>query len=545
MKYTNILKLLLCGVMSVILGSCGDDKTDTPTTPFTFVSSDPANGATDVDYTLKTIKVTYSDKIRSFTSGAFKIEGGNAKLGNSVLAGTAINISVSGIKAGETYTLTIPADNVKNESGTAAEAVSITFTTAKKPDTSSIGHGTVAGMELGCKEIWQEIRVGMNLGNTLEAYGAWDANCTDEVQETLWGNPMTTKAMIDAIKNAGFNALRLPTRWYNHSEEGVELKVARASSTITIKDNWLKRVKEVVDYCIENDMYVILNSHHDNWYDRINYAEFKEEVVYEKFESMWKQIASYFAEYDQHLIFAGMNEVIYLESDGTYDKKDGEFEKGDLKYRENWGEPTAKMNEYMNKMNQIFVDAVRSTGGNNEVRNLVVQSWACDPDKGIKGLVVPKDKVEGRLSVEFHYYQPWDYASTGTTKYTWGSSSEQNDVDKKFDALKNKWYDNGIGVVMGEYGACYKFKGTQPTEQELSDRKLFHEVVLRKAKEHGFAGFYWDNGGNCLDANGNLKCSGGNNGEVFALFDRHNNMKVVDQAALDGIMAGAETEYIQ
>ncbi|MDO4462190.1 MAG: cellulase family glycosylhydrolase [Bacteroidia bacterium] len=543
MKYTNILKSLLCGVVALSVWSCGDDKEETPIAPITFVSSDPANGAKDVDYNINAIKVTYSEKIHSYSGGTIKIEGGKAKLGNITLAGNSLNIPVSGLESKTTYTLTIPENNIKSDKGQAAEAVTISFTTKEKPNTSGIGHSDVAGMELGCKEIWQEVKVGLNLGNTLESYGAWDSNCTEENQETLWGNPKTTKEMVDAIKAAGFNAMRIPVRWYNHSEEGISLKAARAATTITIKERWLARVKEIVDYCIANDMYVILNTHHDNWYDRINYSGFDEAVVYAKFESLWKQIASYFAEYDQHLIFAGMNEVIFLENDGVYASKDGEFEKGDLKYKENWGEPTKKMYDYLNKMNQVFVDAVRSTGGKNEIRNLVVQSWACDMDKGITGLVIPQDKVEGRLSVEFHYYQPWDFASTGNTRYTWGNADDLKYVDNKFDAVKAKWFDKGYGVVMGEYGACYKYPETGITEEILSSRKLFHEIVLKKAKEHGFPGFYWDNGGKCLDADGNLKSSGGNNGEIFALFDRYNNMKVVDKAALEGIMAGAETAY--
>ncbi|MCQ2216349.1 MAG: cellulase family glycosylhydrolase [Bacteroidales bacterium] len=533
MKYTNILKMLLCGVMALSLFSCGDDKTDEPAGAFSFVSSNPADGATDVDFTLNSITITYSSSVYNFSRASFSITGGKAKLGNIKLGGTSLNIDVSGIEDGTTYTLNIPAGNVKNEKGVAADAVSITFTTAKRPDTSGVGHGTVPGMELGCKEIWHQVKVGFNLGNTLEACGDWNG-CTEEGQETYWGNPMTTKAMVDAIKAAGFNAMRIPTRWYNHSEEALSIKEARTAKDITIKDRWLKRVKEVVDYCIDNDMYVILNSHHDQWYDRIDYDEFDEEVVYHKFEQMWTQIASFFAEYDQHLIFSGTNEVI------SYSGKDK-----DGNYIENWSTVTSKQSDYLNKLNQIFVDAVRSTGGNNAVRNLIVQPWACDMDKGIASLVVPEDKVEGRLSVEFHYYQPWDYASTGNSRYTWGSSSDQSEVDTKFDKLKKKWYDAGYGVVMGEYGACYKFKGSAPTEKELEDRRLFHEIVLKKAKEHGFPGFYWDNGGNCLDANGKLKCSGGNNGEVFALFDRHHNMKIVDNAALEGIMAGAATEYIK
>lgn len=387
------------------------------------------------------------------------------------------------------------------------------------------------GMDLNCQEIWQKVRVGFNLGNTLEACGDW-SGCTEELQETYWGNPMTTKEMIDAIKNAGFNAVRLPVRWYNHSEECLSIVDARKASTITIKQRWLERVKEVVDYCIDNNMYVIINSHHEQWYDRINYDGFDKEVVYSKFEDMWKQIATYFADYDQHLIFAGMNEVI------SYSGKD---ESGN--YIENWSSVTNDQIAYHNKLNQLFVDAVRSTGGKNTVRNLVIQSWACDIDKCLYNLKAPKDETKNRLSIEFHYYQPWDYASSGNARYDWGSNSDQAEVDAKFDKIISKWYDAGYGVVMGEFGACYKFKGSEPTEKELSDRELFHKVVLQKAKEHNIAGFYWDNGGNCLDENGNLKCGGGDNGEIFALFNRYDNMKIVDRAAYNGLMAGAKTGY--
>ena len=366
------------------------------------------------------------------------------------------------------------------------------------------------GMQSNASRIMQNIKIGWNLGNTLESDGGdWYQGPNVEM-ETTWGNPMTTEEMIKGVKKAGFNAIRIPVRWYNH-----------ADADMNVSAEWIARVKEVVDFGINNEMYVVLNSHHDNWYDRMVPGQFNETEVGKKFASLWTQIATTFKEYDEHLLFAGTNEVITKEN-GV----------------ENWGTPTAANQAIQSKLNQVFVDAVRATGGNNAWRVLVVQTYAANPEYGIAGFVKPEDKVENRLMLEFHYYQPWNYCSENAEdkRYYWGSafssfkpfaSSGEGDVTAMFDRLQTKFVDTGLPVLMGEFGVvCHHEASDLPKADE--SRAYYLEYVVKEAKNHGFAGFFWDNNAWKTE------------GENFGLFDRNNGMKPYVQSAVDGILRGAE-----
>lgn len=372
-----------------------------------------------------------------------------------------------------------------------------------------------AGMQSNAAKIMKEINAGWNLGNTMESDGA---------DETSWGNPMTTKPMIDALKAKGFNAIRIPVRWYSRADEDMNINAA-----------WMARVKEVVDYAYGQGMYVILNSHHDNWYDRIvpgTLGETKEDIL-NKFNHMWTQIANAFKDYDEHLLFAGTNEVIYI-SQG----------------KEVWTEPTnEELYVYMNDLNQAFVNAVRTTAGNNAWRTLIVQPWSANPEFALKHFVKPTDTVENRLMLEFHFYQPWNFCqqsgddSKGENKYYWGSPYEnlsyatntEKDIIKLFDDLKYNFVDKGIPVIMGEYGAVKHLKnsanqtlGINYTKSEES-RAYYLEFLVKQAKNHGFAAFFWDN--NCIDTTG----------ENFGLLDRNNGMAAYSEVALQSIMKGVQS----
>lgn len=365
------------------------------------------------------------------------------------------------------------------------------------------------GMQSNACAIMQSIYAGWCLGNTLESDGGdWYTGPNVEM-ETTWGNPMTTEAMIKGFKAAGFNAVRIPVRWYNH-----------ADANMNVSAEWMARVKAVVDYAINNGMYVMLNSHHDKWYDRMVPGQFVEVEVDSKLNSLWTQIATTFKDYDEHLLFAGTNEVITVEN-GT----------------ENWGTPNAANLAIQNKFNQVFVDAVRATGGNNSWRVLVVQSYAADPQNGINGFVKPTDTVNDRLMLEVHYYQPWNYCSENSSdnRYYWGAefssyspfcNSGESDVTTMFDNLQATFVDKGLPVVMGEYGAVRHAKASNLSKADES-RAYYLEYVVREAKNHGFATFVWDN--NVYNAEG----------ECFGFLNRNNGMKPFVQSAIDGIMKGA------
>ena len=347
----------------------------------------------------------------------------------------------------------------------------------------------------------KNIVVGWNLGNSLEAEGT----------ETSWGNPATTADMIKAIKVEGFNAIRIPVRWGQHCDV----------STMTIDEKWLSRVKEIVDWCLAEDMYVIINTHHDLWLEHYPINAKKAELN-EKLGKLWTNIATAFADYDGRLAFAGLNEV---NAEG------------------NWGlTPTQENYDVTNSFNQTFVDAVRATGGNNVQRNLIVQSYRCNPTMGLTNLVVPTDPTPNRLSVEFHYYDPYSYCSGAAGSYNyWGIAfsdkgtvtpdGNEKSLANFFLTIREKWWEQGLGVVIGEYGCSCHYTTADKATQE-ANMQYYMKCLVSEARKNGFAAFVWDNN------------AYGNGSEKFGIFDRKNGMKVRTPFFLDGIKEGSSTQYV-
>ena len=347
----------------------------------------------------------------------------------------------------------------------------------------------------------KNVVMGWNLGNSLEAEGT----------ETSWGNPATTADMIKSIKGEGFNAVRIPVRWGQHCD----------MSTMTIDEKWLSRVKEIVDWCLAEDMYVIINTHHDLWLEHYP-TNAKKAELNEKLGKLWTNIATAFADYDGRLAFAGLNEV---NAEG------------------NWGlTPTQENYDVTNSFNQTFVDAVRATGGNNAQRNLIVQSYRCNPTMGLTNLVVPTDPTPNRLSVEFHYYDPYSYCSGAAGSYNyWGIAfsdkgtvtpdGNEKSLANFFLTIREKWWEQGLGVVIGEYGCSCHYTTADKATQE-ANMQYYMKCLVSEARKNGFAAFVWDNN------------AYGNGSEKFGIFDRKNNMKVRTPFFLDGIKEGSKTEFV-
>ena len=303
---------------------------------------------------------------------------------------------------------------------------------------------------MSAAEIVKDMKIGWNLGNTLDCY-----NVTWEVSdfETAWGNPRTTKAMIDTVKKEGFNAVRIPVSWNEHMN-GNKIDV-----------DWLNRVNEVVDYVIDNDMYAIINVHHDD-YTWLNPSKADEAAVKAKLVSIWEQLSDRFKDYDQHLLFEGMNEPRII---GGQDE---------------WTGGTAEEREVINHLFQAFVDTVRKSGGNNSSRALIITSHAASIEAdAVNDIVVPDDD---RIIVSIHYYSPWDFAGGENGKSDWGSDSEKKELDKGFDFLKSKFIDKGVPVIIGEFGATNK--------NNDSVRASYMEYYVKSAKSRGITCFIWDNG---------------------------------------------------
>ena len=353
------------------------------------------------------------------------------------------------------------------------------------------------GMVKNAQEWTRDVVMGWNLGNSLE--------CPNN--ETEWGNPKTTKAMIHAVREAGFNAIRIPVRWINHVTD---------QTTMNIQPAWIARVQEVVDWCLEEDMYVIINTHHEEWLDRNPYYS-KQQENNRKLAALWTNIATHFRDYGEKLIFAGTNETTV-----------------------NWAAPNTEQQTVQNSYNQTFVDAVRATGGKNYYRNIIVQTFACSPYHGLSGFTIPEDKVEGRLSVEFHYYDPYEYCGN-CTYYYWGDaykdkgnvpSSNEKTITNLFDRIRNTWGSKGLGIVIGEYGVANHYtEDDKLTQQE--NMQYYLKCLVGDARAHGFAAFAWDN-------------NAFNNGpENFGIFNRWQNMTVGNTFFLKGITEGAGAEYVE
>jgi len=386
-------------------------------------------------------------------------------------------------------------------------AASITVTQPSKPEEQP-ETGAPTGMESTATELVSKIKVGWNLGNTLES-GIWEGWSGDDLDiETKWGNPKTTKAMITALKDAGFNAIRIPVRWYVHADD-----------SLNINEKWMARVKEVVDYAYSQGMYVVLNSHHDTWYDRLPVG-YNETSIRTKFANMWIQIATAFKDYDEHLILSGANEIIYLNNDGS----------------ENWNTPTSAHLKFAASLMQLFVNTVRATGGNNEWRCLMVQPWACSMDNAVDGkFTMPEDMRTNRLIFEFHNYT-WNYSTeTSSAYYFWGNDYKdyspwypngESGIDALLSKVKTNFLDKGIAVIMAEFGCVQHNKSSNEAKCDES-RAYYHKYVVSKAKSYGIPGFYWDN--NCFTTDG----------ENFGLLDRKTcTFPERAKIALDGIMDG-------
>lgn len=295
-------------------------------------------------------------------------------------------------------------------------------------------------------EIVKDIKVGWNLGNSLESY---DTNKTGIATETGWGNPKTTEELIKSVKNAGFNAIRIPVTWGEHMDGD------------TVQTEWLDRVQEVVDYAYNNGMYVIMNMHHD---DYIWFNPTEEEYAGDsaKMKKIWEQVSARFKDYGDRLIFEGMNEPRTIGSDNE------------------WMGGTAAERAVVNRYLQDFVDTIRASGGNNAERSLIVTAYgACAEEVSMNDIIVPNDE---HIIVSLHYYAPWKFSSGETTNF---GNDEKSELDAKFDSMKKKFADKGIPVIIDEFG-CVGIA-------DDNVRAEYYSYYISAAKARGIKCFVWDN----------------------------------------------------
>ncbi len=311
---------------------------------------------------------------------------------------------------------------------------------------------TAKSSSLSAIELVDAMGLGWNLGNTYDSYGWGDNIWWNPDPGEAWDNPSVTKEQIDYVASQGFSSIRIPITWTEYVD----------ATTYDIDDDYLATIKEVVDYCYDNDLYVIINMHWDWISDGSHWLNAGSSAL-TQFTTMWTEIATYFKDYDDHLVFEDMNEV-------TFDYTT------------------------LNTFNQTFVDLVRSMGGNNATRLLLVagsntnlEATCCD------SFVVPTDAAH-RIAVSIHYYLPalftvgtksggWGYSNT------WGTAEEIATLYNDFLTMSEYFVSQGVPVILGEYGAV-----TNDTKETESIAKFIEEVATASLQTTGITAFLWDSG---------------------------------------------------
>jgi len=298
----------------------------------------------------------------------------------------------------------------------------------------------------------QQLQPGWNLGNTLDSHGLANPASIKDV-ETYWGNPYTTREMIHSIKEKGFHTVRIPVTWEEHMNTSMEVDSA-----------WMNRVQEIVDYCLDEDLYVIINAHHDSWYqpDKSHYTDATKRLT-----ALWSQIAEHFRYYDEHLLFESMNEPRLIHT------------------KNEWTAGTKEAQIIVNKYNHTFVDAIRSsTSPNNKTRYLLIPTYGASTDlPAMESLELPDDD---HLIVSLHLYDPYDFAlnPVGTDQWDPKQISDTQEIDTIFQNINNTYTKKAIHVLLTEFGAIDK--------SNEADRAVWTKYVLDHAQKQNITCIWWD-----------------------------------------------------
>ncbi len=355
--------------------------------------------------------------------------------------------------------------------------------------TVSQANAEASNMNSSAKELAAKMFAGVNIGNTMEPPSG----------EGTWGAAKVTQEYVRGLKQLGFNAVRIPCAWDSHVSD---------ASTNTIDPAWLDRVDEVVGYIVGEDMYAIVNIHWDGGWLEESCVKGYDAAVDKKQRDYWTQIASKLNHYDEHLLFAGMNEPGQQDQGGVNNTSI----------------------DAIKAYQQTFVDAVRATGGNNSTRCLIHQTPYTNIDKGVSSnYSLPNDAVKDRALVEVHFYDPSDFTLMGKdgewgagskVKFYWGAANhiagsdrnctwgEESYVDAQFKKMQDAYVAKGVPVIVGEY--CVDIRSTSSfsdldVDAWKASRAYWTEYITRSAKNHGCVPFYWETGSDINRANGTSK----------------------------------------
>ncbi len=369
----------------------------------------------------------------------------------------------------------------KNTSDTTAEAAAV----SEKSENEM--------RDMTTSEIVADMGLGINLGNTFESSGMYLGSV--EAYETGWGSPVITEEMIRGYKDAGFGVLRVPVAWSN-------LMNVR---TYEISPEYIARVKEVIGWALDSDMYVIMNIHWDGgWF--ANFADdSKRDKCFKKYESIWTQLSDEFGEFGDKLIFESLNEEGGWED--IWNRYSGQGDK-------------EKSFEILNDINQRFVDIVRGSGGNNEKRHLLIAGYNTDIELTCDELFKMPDDPADRCAVSVHYYVPSTFAilekdaSWGKARSEWGTEEDIAELNKYMDMMKTNFVDKGVPVIIGEYGCP-----DERANKDVESVRKYVSSVCEAAYTRGMCPVLWD---------------------ITDHFYNRNEAKFRDEELLKGIMAVKE-----
>ncbi len=342
--------------------------------------------------------------------------------------------------------------------------------------------GEITEMREGftAKTAADEMGIGINLGNTFDSHYSSEDNLCAFSQvvgegkpsdyETCWGAVVTTREMIDGMSEAGFGTVRVPVYWGNGMEN---------DGSFTVNKAYIERVEEVVRWVLKDGMYCVVNMHH---YDERLITHLPREEVVAAVKTVWTQVAEHFKDYGDHLIFEGFNEYLGAVKEGEQATDQEKF-------------------DYCNELNQTFVDAVRSTGGNNAERVLIASGYNTNIDKTTSpGFIMPTDSVKDRLMVSVHYIDNNMYWSKQIGSETWHQYAVS-----QCELLKNRFTAEGIPVFVGETTGGYV--GNMASDRVYGNsQECVRELVRLANEDYGFITVFWDthnpDGSSFYDRNG-------------------------------------------
>jgi aryl-phospho-beta-D-glucosidase BglC (GH1 family) len=460
MKLNNFIIILMLLIADLVVVSCNTTSLEPQLTLSNMTDSIPADGGTvslsftcNGNWSIDTTGIGWLQLNQvSGTSGAATINLKAAANTTGISRSVLLQLNSANGQARRITVLQVP-------------VIFPSYNTSPiAPDATGMGS---TAMQLNAK-----IKMGINIWNTLEAPGG----------ETGWGNPVITQSLIDTLKKAGFNAIRLPCNWYTHSNP----------KTGQIDAAWLSRVKEVVQYCINDGMYVLLNDHYDNGFLDCTATGAKLDTIKAIQKANWEQIATTMRDFDEHLMFGSANEPNATDLQSSINLRD---------------------------LHQIFINAVRSTGGKNAYRTLVIQAPSASLDLAnyfASGAIpgMPVDKVPNKLILEFHWYTPanfcilsadaswgpeWRYwgakfHSTDDTTHNSNASVEEGYVQSNMQWAKKSFVDKNIPMLIGEFGvADHASHCPTPADSILSLNSTAHffAEIVRDARVNGISTFLW------------------------------------------------------